>query len=78
MILVLPNGPSNVKVEKKEPLNVIKIRLYVMLALSNVMMELSLVRKEIRVQLNEVKVQSYVMLVLPNVTREPSNVREKN
>ena len=78
MMLVLLNRPSNVRGKKKEPLNVIKVWLHVMLALPNVMMELSLVRKEIRVQLNEVKVQSYVMLVLPNVTIELSNVREKN
>ena len=56
----------------------IKVRLHVMLALPNIIMELSLVRKEIRVQLNEVKVQLYVILVLFNVTMKSSNEREKN
>ena len=40
-------------------------------------MELSNVRKKIKVPLNVRKIRSNVMLVLPNVTIEPSNVRKK-
>ena len=51
-----------------------------MLVLLNVTVELSNVRKKIKVQSNkkeEEEVWSNVMLVLPNVTIEPSNVRKK-
>ena len=48
----------------------VKVRSYMILVLSNVMMEQSNVRKKKREPLN-------VMLVLSNVIMEPSNVRGK-
>ena len=47
-----------------------------MLVLSNVMMELSNVRKKM-VQPNMAKIQLYVILILLNVTTKPSNVKKK-
>ena len=41
-------------------------------------MELSNVRKKIKVPPNVRKIRSYVMLILPNVTIKLSNVRKKN
>ena len=48
------------------------------LVLRNVAMELSNVRKKIKVPSNVRKIRSYVMLILPNVTIKLSNVRKKN
>ena len=59
-------------------LNVTKVQSHLMLVLPNVTMELSNVRKKIRVQLNAVKVRSYVMLVLPNVNNRTVKHEKKN
>ena len=55
----------------------IKVQSYMMLALPNVTMEPSNVRKKKKEPSNVIKVQSHVNSVLPNVTMEPSNVRKK-
>ena len=62
--------------KKKIPPNMIKVRLEVMLVLSNVIMELSNLRIKNRVPLNVTKIESDAMLVLLNVTMEPSNLRK--
>ena len=81
-MLILPKvtiEPLNVrKIKIKEPSNVIKVKLHLRLALHNVRIELSNVRKKIREPPNLTKVLSNVMLVLSNVTMEPSNMRKKN
>ena len=77
-MLVLSNLTiKTVKCEKKikEPSNVIKVQSYMMLALPNVTMEPSNVKK--REQSNVIKVRLHMMLVLPNVGMEPSNMRKK-
>ena len=55
-----------------------KVQLYVILVLPNVMIELSNMRKKIRVLSNVTKVRLEVMLVLHNVRTEPLNVRQKS
>ena len=68
-----------VKYEKKkirEPLNVIKIQLYIMLVLSNLTIKTVKCEKKIKEPSNVIKVQSYMMLALPNMTMEPSNVKK--
>ena len=55
----------------------VKIWLDVILVPSNMMMELSNVRKKNRVPPNMKKLQSKVMLVLANVIMELSNMRKK-
>ena len=59
------------------PQIVTKLQSDIMLILPNVMMELSNVRKKMRVPPNVTKVWLDVILVLPNVTMELSNVRKK-
>ena len=54
-----------------------KVRLDVMLVPFNVTIELSNVRKKMRVLPNVTKVWSGVILVLPNMTIKLSNVRKK-
>ena len=68
---------SKKKKRERELLNMTKVRSYVMLVLSNVIMELSNVRKKIMVPLNVTKVRSDVMLVLFNVTMKLSNIKKK-
>ena len=78
-MLVLPNvtiEPLNVR-KKKEPSNVIKVKLHVTLVQHNVRIESSNVRKKIREPPNVTKVLLNMMLVLSNVTIESSNVRKK-
>ena len=55
-----------------------KVQSYLILVSPNVTMELSNVRKKIRVQLNTVKVWSYVMLVLSNVNNGTVKYEKKN
>ena len=59
------------------PPNMTKVRLDVMLVPFNVTIELSNVRKKMRVLPNVTKVWSGVILVLPNMTIKLSNVRKK-
>ena len=54
------------------------VQSHVILALQNLKMVPSNVRKKKRVQPNVAKVLLYVMLVLLNVIMEPSNARKKN
>ena len=54
-----------------------KVQSHVILILPNVTMELSNVRKKIKIPSNVTKLWSDVMLVLLNVTMEPLNVRKK-
>ena len=58
-MLVLPNviiEPLNVRKKKKEPSNVIKVKLHIMLVLHNVRIKPSNVRKKIRESPNVTKV----------------------
>ena len=56
-----------------DPSNVTKILLYIILVLPNVTIELSNVKKKIKVLLNVTKVQLKLMLALFNVTIDKSN-----
>ena len=78
-MLVLPNvtmEPSNVTKEIKEPPNVTKVQLHVMLILYNVRMVSSNVREKKKKELpNVTKVQSHFMLIPHhNMMMIPSNV----
>ena len=61
----------------REPSNVTKVQLHVMLVLCNVRIVPLNVRKKIKEPSNVTKVQLYGMLVLRNVRMVPSNVRKK-
>ena len=67
--------PSNVRKKIKEPSNVIKELLHMILELYNVRMKLSNARK-IREPSNVTKELSHVMLKLHNVRIKPSNARK--
>ena len=60
----------------KEPLNVTKVQLHMLLVLQNVKMESWNVWKKKKEPLNMTKVLLDVMLILSNETMEPSNVRK--